>query len=215
MQDYEKATLLLDLSILRVCRQLYAEANYQLWTTNTFSFDCPTSFHLFENSMTPAKKTDLRTLHISFDSHREALARSVIRTHINLWQKYLLKSTIRSFRGLRTLHLCFDHHLVPDAKHITNDADAVVHNLYRHNEDTEAFLRFRLLDLKTVTVVVSDNGVDEVPYGVAPSFRWLSDEKRMYAEELRAQLLDPKGAEIVRQEVEAERKRGGKLLKKR
>ena len=50
----ERQHLQVDLLLLRVCRQLCEEANFCLWTTNTFGFADPRSFTVFLDGMTPA-----------------------------------------------------------------------------------------------------------------------------------------------------------------
>jgi len=55
---------ILDLSVIRVCRQLYEEGTSLLWTTNTFSFDDHESFGNFMASLDPRQCQKSTKFHI-------------------------------------------------------------------------------------------------------------------------------------------------------
>ena len=54
----------LSLSILRGCRQMYEEANFLLWTTNTFSFTDHHSFKDWVRQLKISQKRKLAAIHI-------------------------------------------------------------------------------------------------------------------------------------------------------
>ncbi len=55
---------ILDLSVIRVCRQLYEEGTSLLWTTKTSSFDDHESFGNFMASLDPRQCQKSTKLHI-------------------------------------------------------------------------------------------------------------------------------------------------------
>lgn len=74
--------------------------------------------------------------------------------------------------------------------------------------DLEYILRLRALAVKHVTVIVSDIA-ENLERRNSSAFRWTTIKKIKYAEDIRTQLVDPSGAELVKREVEA-----GALAKK-
>lgn len=61
---------MLDLSLLGVCRQVYEEANFLLWNTNTFSFEADVSFLTFINSLHSTQREKRKRLYfdLAWDS---------------------------------------------------------------------------------------------------------------------------------------------------
>ena len=68
--------------------------------------------------------------------------------------------------------------------------------------DLEYILRLRALAVKHVTVIVSDIA-ENLERRDSSTFRWTAIKKIKYAEDIRTQLVDPSGAELVKREVEA------------
>ena len=52
------------LVILPVCRQLYEECNFILWSTNIFSFDHGATLAKFVSSLNPAQKRNFKNMHL-------------------------------------------------------------------------------------------------------------------------------------------------------
>ena len=194
-----------DLNVLGVSRQLYEEANVLLWKTNTFSFDDPKSFDRFFNSLNPAQKRNFTKIHINahigeyFSARTTAAQRS--RWDQFYWGKALKMSTMKMLQGVQTLHLCINlgyQGYFPATSRDASD-DAI---MKLHQADMEPILRLRALSAKKITVIVSDDAKKLEEDGrVAP--RWTRTRKNEYAESIRIQLVDEKGAERVKAEAEA------------
>ncbi|MCJ1456217.1 hypothetical protein MMC28_006577 [Mycoblastus sanguinarius] len=168
----------MDLSILHVCRQMYKEATHLLWTTNIFSFDEEVTFQRFMESLSPMQKAKLAKLHI-----RENYGDGTIR----LWKKVMRLSLVNSLSGLRTLHLSLDQDVSPGSQLLQQ------FHVIPPEDLTEPLLLLRLLQLKHVTVVVSDNRNILIPPG---NNYWTFSEKRAVAQRLRNKLLNPTEAEL-------------------
>ena len=98
----DQQSLQVDLNVLGVCRQLYEEANYLLWATNTFSFEDPKTFQKFFGSLNPAQKRNLTSIHISTKigwSSNSNYHRA--RQDSNYWGTALNMSTVNMLRKLR------------------------------------------------------------------------------------------------------------------
>ncbi|KAL9023426.1 MAG: hypothetical protein Q9180_008242 [Flavoplaca navasiana] len=84
------------LTALRVSRQMYAEANRVLWTTNTYSFSEDLTFQRFMMTRTINQKRLIRNLRFEMDWDSWL---------IKEWNKALSTATIKSLLGLRSLRL--------------------------------------------------------------------------------------------------------------
>ena len=198
--------LRVDLNILGVCRQLYEEANYLLWATNTFSFDDPQSFEKFFASLNPAQKRNLTNIHISahigefYSTYTTRQQRS--RYDMHYWGKALKMSTLPRLQGVQTLHLCIN-------LGFRGAWDAISPNIAAEQiekcqqADMEPILRLRALPIKKITVTVSDEPKKLMEDHGGIAHRWTAMKKNEYAESIRVQLMDDKGAERVKTEAEA------------
>ena len=202
----DRGALRVDLNVLGVCRQLYEEGNHLLWATNTFSFEDPKTFGKFFGSLNPAQKRKLSKIHISTDIgglssyHSSAYQRA--RWDSTYWGKGLKIANLNMLRGVQTLHLCLQQaiNFIPRTTILNAGAEDVIKSAL--DPDMEIILRLRALSVKHVTVVVSDdpaklNKLD------GRDLRWTVVKKNEYAESIRAQLVDPDGAELVKAEAEA------------
>ncbi|KAF6232490.1 hypothetical protein HO173_009370 [Letharia columbiana] len=89
------------LTALRVCRQIYNDANNILWSTNTFSFnDAATSLDRFMDAQTTRQKQSLRRLRLQMDW---------VWGEDKPWNHVLGMTLIRSLAGLRSLRLQINH----------------------------------------------------------------------------------------------------------
>ena len=62
---YENNQAQLALTILRTCRQVSNEANHVLWSTNTFSFNGPTTFDEFMLNLRATQKQAVKKIQLS------------------------------------------------------------------------------------------------------------------------------------------------------
>ena len=175
----------LDLRILRACRQIYREANHLLWTTNTFAFQEEVTFEKFMQCISPTHKSILSKLHIRLNYGDGTL---------RLWKKVMRLSLINGLRGLRTLHLSLDQDVGQGSQLLQHFHELSPEAL------TEPILRLRLLPLKHVTVILSDNRHMMNPLGKK---HLTFHEKREIAEYLRNKLLNPTEEELLLSEANA------------
>ena len=173
------------LTALRVCRQVYNEAKFVLWTTNTFSFmDGPTTaFPTFMESRTMRQTQLLKKLRLQMDwnYHLE-----------ENWDRNLGMPLIRSLTGLKTLRL-----------QINRPLEAEYPPRWGAQSDTLKVLQTRpgglldrlgILPLTDVEVLFHNFQQDVLPYGP-----WTVQDRTEYAQEVQRRLLDPKGPEIYAQ----------------
>lgn len=204
MLEEDQQALRVDLNVLGVCRQLYEEANHLLWVTNTFSFEDPRTFAKFFGSLNPAQKHNLAKIHISADiggfSSYYTNSYQRARWDDGYWGKGLKIPNLKMLRGVVTLHLCVNQ-TFESASHVSRLlAEETIETT--QGADMEIILRLRALSLKHVTVVVSDDPA-RLKRWDSTDLRWTAVRKTEYAESIRARLLDPNGAELVKAEAEA------------
>ena len=203
----ERQALRVDLNALGVCRQLYEEANHLLWATNIFSFEDPRTFEKFFDSLNPAQKRKLTNIHISADIGGGAWFTSQYqraRWDSHYWGKALKTSNLTMLRGVQTLHLCINQTFDCVSWHPpTSETEAGERQLQEGLQaDLESVLRLRALAVKHVTVVMSDDAVELERTGKS-TYRWTATKKNEYAEGIRANIVDPGGADLVKKENEA------------
>lgn len=206
--EEEKQHLRVDLNVLGVCRQLYEEANHLLWATNTFSFEDPKTFGRFFRSLNPAQKRNLTRLHITADigelaAYYYTSAYQRARWDNNYWGSVLKIANLNMLRGVQALHLCINQGfecLSQGRGHSITAAEERIN--YCQEADMEVILRLRALPLKHVTVMMSDNA-ERLDNAGWSSLRWTAAKKKEYAESVHLQLMDPKGAELVKTNNEA------------
>ena len=201
----ERRALRLDLSVLGVCRQLYEEGNHLLWATNTFSFEDPRTFGKFVGSLNPAQKRNLARIHIGTDLGRLSTYYTTTyqraRHDDSYWGSGLKIPNLNMLRGVQTLHLCINQTFegLPRINGNLSNEELIETNL---EADVQIILRLRALSLKHVTVVVSDDPA-RLKKWERTDLRWTAVRKAEYAESIRARLVDPNGAELVKAEAEA------------
>lgn len=203
----ERQALRVDLNALGVCRQLYEEANHLLWATNIFSFEDPRTFDKFFNSLNPAQKRNLTNIHISADIGNGPWANSQYqraRWDSKYWGTALKTSNLNMLRGVQTIHLCLNQRFdcVPWQPPLAETEAAERHLQEGLQADLESILRLRALAVKYVTVVMSDDA-EELEKNGKSTYRWTATKKNEYAESVRANIVDPGGADLVKKENEA------------
>lgn len=130
MAEEELPKPMLDLSLLGVCRQVYEEANFLLWTTNIFSFEDDVTFLTFINSLHLRQREKLKRLH--FDLAWDSI--------IQDWHIFRVRDCISGLTGLRSFHAT----LKPDRRFIEWNLLPLLHEM-------------RKLPLQHVTTVVGDS----------------------------------------------------------
>ena len=189
------------LTILSVCRQLYEESNFILWSTNTFSFDHPRSLLQFLATLNPAQKRNLKNLHLTVDSDYRLSWE---------WDHVLNSKRVSMLRGLETLQLCVIHTPYLQPYPFSTNAD-----LFDHDYETPlkralkscSIETLRLLSVKSVAVAISDD-CDLIDKDHTMLYRSLpSGLKATVAERVRQMILNPKGAELQHAADSAKRSR--------
>ncbi|KAL8710742.1 MAG: hypothetical protein Q9220_004760 [cf. Caloplaca sp. 1 TL-2023] len=85
-----------NLSLLRVSRQIYEEANHILWTTNEFMFDSEYGFKEFMNTLNFAQKRKLAQVYISTYP---------LSDHQKHWSTKTTRRRFSGLQGLKTLDI--------------------------------------------------------------------------------------------------------------
>ena len=166
----------IDLRALRVCRQMYIEANDVLWSTNTFSFnDAAISLDRFMSTRTARQKRSLRKLQLHLDWEWDDGGR--------VHNQVLSMRLIRSLAGLRILRLQIIEFMhAATFQQMKASGTSVVHT--RHLP----FLhKLAALSLTKAEVFVNDSML----YWYTNT-KWTVEDRMEYAEEIRKILLNPK-----------------------
>lgn len=168
------------LTVLRACRQMYAEANEILWTTNTFSFTDGITLKRF-----------LMTRNI----HQKRLIRSLrfeVKWNIHLpgtkeWNHALSMPIVKSLSELRNLRLQILYD-VPQGlcERMWQNAEPFLEN----TRFTEGLRRLSTLPLVSAAIVFMNTGSQ------SEDGPWTSNDRKRTAKNLRAILLNPKGAVV-------------------
>ena len=180
------------LTILSVCRQLYEESNFILWSTNTFSFDHAPSLIEFISSLNPAQKRNMKSLHLIINAQ-------LAPWYEPRWSQVLNTKYLSMLRGLETLQLCIEHRL-----HLLRNRQGPLLSdmVEMYKRPWASFVKacdletLRLLPLKHASVSISDDRsqMDTDPYNY---YGFLTDKLKVaFAAKFREKLLDPQGAEL-------------------
>ncbi|KAL8991988.1 MAG: hypothetical protein Q9169_007469 [Polycauliona sp. 2 TL-2023] len=163
------------LTVMRVSRQLYAEANYILWTTNTFSCADGLTFQRFMMTRTLSQKRLVRNLR--FDMEWDY---GVIRE----WNRALNMVMVKSLIGLQTLRLNILYDLERWLWLSGKD-----HLLRRTSSD--GLRRLSTLPLRRAEVAFRIH-----EWRSADDDLWQKADRDECAEKLREILVNPQGAEV-------------------
>ncbi len=175
------------LTLLRVCRQIYNEANHVLWTTNTYSFnDAGYSLCRFIDDRTTHQKRLLRKLRFQMDW---------VWGEERNWKHWLKITLIRSLTGLRSLRLQINHS-VEDAFTHTGEPWVAEFGLFNRGQ-VKLIHRMAMLPLTDVKIYLGDRSQLQIP-----ATFWRAENQKACAEWIRKILLDPKGAETLAQKLE-------------
>lgn len=174
------------LTVLRASRQIYVEANRVLWTTNTFSFDDGPSLGEFTKTMKPHQKQLIRNLRFEMCWSS---------ANVMPWNSALSMALVKSFTGLQTLRLQILCNLEKDRWDHNKD------HFVRLSTYTEGIRRLSILPLQSTEIVVRSAVPTRLEFfglhRVAnPDGLWQKGDWKRCAEDLKALLLDPKGADV-------------------
>ena len=169
------------LTALRVCRQIYIEANDVLWTTNTFSFnDAAVSFDRFMDSRTSHQRRSLKNLRLQMDW---------VWGEDQPWNDALNMTLIRHLSGLRSLRLQINHSM---SAALYQEAKARGNELGLFQTRHLGFVhKMAILPLTNVEVFVGDRCQPQDANAL-----WTAEDRMEYAEGIRKILLGPKGENI-------------------
>lgn len=172
---------MLNLSILRACRQIYEEANVLLWTTNTFSFERHATLQIFVGSLHWTQRKMITRVHIDFAWDTCFPFVNALANPFHTFQIILPQFTsFFSFRltRLSTVHVTF-------TEPIGNYLESGVFGLFH---------MIQALPLRHVTAVCDEFYELKIPERMwSIKDRRAIDERREVAERLRKKLLEPKG----------------------
>lgn len=175
----------IDISVLRVCRQVYVEANRMLWRTTTWSFTHALAFSHFMDGRNAVQKRLMRKLHLDLDP-RYCWVR---KNWAEGWYAALHKRVLSQFKALEVLHLDIrDNQYGP---HVANIIGEPAHPWWP-NVAMDELRELQFLPLKNVTVVCAETSkCDWWPHHSKMDF----SERLAMAEGIRSRLLDYQGKE--------------------
>lgn len=130
------------LTVLRVCRQMYVEANRILWTTNTFSFSSGRTFQRFMMTRTIHQKRLIRNLRFEMEWAFGEEKR---------WNSALSMPLIRSMIGLQSIRL----NIVYDMEQ--SDFDLLKVDFIKGTSFTEGLRKLSILPLVHAEVLVRNH----------------------------------------------------------
>ncbi|KAL8722202.1 MAG: hypothetical protein Q9181_007539 [Wetmoreana brouardii] len=138
------------LSLLRVSHQTYAEANYLVWTTNTFSFGAARALARFVWQLNVTQRRMLAKLHLSRGRHSD---------QSSFWDRAISQRLLTSLQGLKSIELCLE---------LEDCAGYLICWDRPYNSSAASFLlgaihNFRQLPLENVKVMVNDRGQYTLP----------------------------------------------------
>ena len=219
-----------NLQILESSRQLYEEASYVFWSTNTFSFEQSYVLSRFLEYLNASQKQKLQKLHIITDMEFVSTSESINSSRQD-WErqdwgmdfnssrqkwKMALKPELTCLENLTSLHLRFDlRYGGPPDKEEHADRYGDEYGDRKDLEEamtiskwwllyrTRAILNLRNLpSLRKATVIISD---DKIWYDAnhLGHFRWTAAAKNAFADEYENMLLDPDPAAAIEAEEEA------------
>ena len=163
------------LTVLAVSRQVYAEANHILWTTNTFSCCDGITFQRFMKTRTLGQKRLIRNLRFEMEWDFGDW---------KIWNKALSMPLVKSMIGLRTLRL----NILYDLKEYL--WQGVTDNFIGSITFSEGLRRLSTLPLTGAEVAFRISGHTSRP-GL-----WQKVDRDACAQKLREILLNPEGAEV-------------------
>ncbi|KAL9611712.1 MAG: hypothetical protein Q9204_009005, partial [Flavoplaca sp. TL-2023a] len=176
---------LMHLTLLRASRQIYVEANRILWTTNTFSFNDGPTFGEFMKTRNIHQKRLIHNLRFEMrwgwgDEFR--------------WNSAFSMALVKSLSGLRTLRLQIVCNLKKECWEYNKD------RFVRLSTYTESLRKLSIMPLRSTEIAVRTSSSKGGPllWRLHPGNRedfWQKGDREKCAEELKALLLDPKGAD--------------------
>lgn len=166
------------LTILRLSRQIYVEANKVLWTTNTFSFTDPMAFKRFMSTRSVHQKRMLRNLRLEFEWSLMDSSKA--------WNSALILPMVRSLSGLRHLRLLMAY----DIEATRYSSVSRCYNWPLGSIFCEGLEKLSILPLQSVEIAM-----------VSPKWScgvrgWTAEQKKETASRIQDLLLNPNGAEI-------------------
>jgi hypothetical protein len=186
LKQYRKQEHVVQVQVLRVCRQVYIEANPVLWSSNTLAFNKPYEFGWFMSDRIAAQKASITSLLLDLSQYSEYLV--------------VTNGIINALVGLRSLYLHLADGVHPAWRgpgHVVNVGEDIEDWRIRikDRETRDGFSSFKRLPLEKVTVLMMDprNG-----YAFTP--QWRRSERAKYAETVREAILHPEGPQIYQQE---------------
>lgn len=141
----------IDLRFLRVCRQIYEEANTTVYTSNIFSFDCFLALRIFIDQKI-FQNTNIRKLRLEI----EDFGMGTIGFHTKSMRAINLRYAACKFRNLEQLHVDVVHKYTRNHPYCAPVDD--------QGKLKKAFESLSDLSLRIVTVVVSEPDGDNTPH---------------------------------------------------
>jgi hypothetical protein len=188
----------ISISVLRVCRQAYVEANQVLWRTTTWSFTHALAFSQFMDRRNAVQRRLMRKLHLDLDP-RYCWVR---KNWADGWHAALHKRVLSRFTALEVLHLD-----IRENQYGPRQADRIGHPAHSWwpNVAMDELVELQFLPLKHVTVTCTETSkCDRWPQHSKMDL----SERLAMADTIRSRLLDYQGKEA---QLRAEEERAARL----
>lgn len=173
----------IELSLLETCRQLYNEASYVLWTTNTFSFRSTVDLNHFISILSPSQASQIKSLHLSllWDA-----------SNFENFESYRTASQLCKLKGLRNLRLCLKFHdRLGFTVSVGMDGSVCKKGQIEQMMSSPLFQALRSIPKDEVTVIISKYIQSWQCFGLP---RWTAAEVIEAAKHLQCVLLDSTAA---------------------
>ena len=178
-------TEVVDLSLLRSCRQVYNEAHFIPYSTNTFSCTDPKTLQNFVLSIAQGTKSN----HLAIRS----LFLDMVYDHSDsksLWKK-AISTCVRKLKALQKVSISIDmrnFYSIPSYGDLTSDGKCCKNDL------VSTMRGLKKLPLKTVTMVISDDEAEFYCITYMLTRFWTPycyslDQKRKWVRDLREYIL--------------------------
>jgi hypothetical protein len=199
LEYHNRKEHLLPVQLLRVCRQIYIEANPLLWSNNTLSFGRPSDFKDFMADRIGAQKAHITHLHLDMSKVYPYWPDSRPSSAASL-------GIVKSLVGLRSLSVYVSDWVIHDklVRNVGDDETAQITEWKRLVEGhaCDELTHYKILPLAKVMVLMTNSAARQHESPAIPndSENWRRWERMKYAESIRQTILDAEGPQKFEKE---------------
>ena len=197
----------IDPAFLATCRHVYNEARHILYTTNTFSFDDPTTLHHFTRYLEfsgSGHHLEVRRVHLSMTADFFGNERS--------WKATIKQSLVPCFPKVQRVFLDLVQYYHGGVRGCRTPAEFEARQL-SGSYFMSALLELRKLPLTRATFVIRDlEAVGGTDSGVVPRPRWTVAEKQVWARYIKDFILQTEDQRALPSSIAEERNTAAKTM---